>query len=71
LKQEDQYADNKAYRVAAVRSKVESEREIDKGSYDRLGDVICKAHPAVKAQTSNFITELFALIKEYKGCYEH
>ena len=49
-----------------MRRKAQSERKINNSSHDRLSDVICQAHPAIKTQVSHYAAELFILIKQHK-----
>ena len=50
LRQEKNNTDNQAKSISTVRSKIESEWEIDNGSQNRLRNIIGQAHFSVESQ---------------------
>lgn len=71
LQQESKDSDQQTCRVSAVRRKIQAEREIDKSPDNRLRDVVCQTHSAVKAQAAHFSAESFILIKQHKRRYQN
>lgn len=66
LQDEDGNTDEKAESIAAMRSKIQSEREIHQGADHRLAYVIGQAHPPVETQSGNGSAEPDIPIKQHK-----
>lgn len=66
LQDEDGNTDEKAESIAAMRSKIQSERKIHQGTDHRLAYVIGQAHPAVEAQPGDGSAESGIPVKQHK-----
>ena len=66
LRQEKNNTDNQAKSISTVRSKIESEWEIDNGSQNRLRNIIGQAHFSVESQIRYSFLELILLIKQHE-----
>ena len=66
LCQEKNNTDNQAKSISTVRSKIESEWEIDNGSQNRLRNIIGQAHFSVESQIRYSFLELILLIKQHE-----
>ena len=63
LRQEKNNTDNQAKSISTVRSKIESEWEIDNATQNRLGNRVCPTHLAVKAEAGNSFLKFSFLIQ--------
>lgn len=66
LQDEDGNTDEKAESIAAMRSKIQSERKIHQGTDHRLGYVIGQAHPPLETQSGNGSAESGIPVKQHK-----
>ena len=66
LQQEEHKPDYQTKRIATVRSEIQSEREINDSTGNRLSDIIAQTHFSIKAKIGYKLLEAFLLIKQHK-----
>ena len=66
LSKEHHEANQQAHEVSAIRSKIQSKREIDDGSDDGLRYIVGQTHTTIETEVANPLLEALVLIKQDK-----
>ena len=57
--------------ITAIRSKIQSKREIDDGSDDGLRYIVGQAHAAIETEVGNSLLETLVLIEQHERGHQH